>query len=129
MRRLKNKSHIACSGAAMARKPTQFPLIIVEASRLRIGLAVKRAFDIVVAVAGLVGFSPMIVLAAALIKFGSPGPILVRQVLCGPTRKPFRSYRFRTTDGRRSRSSPIGRVLRSTGIDGLAQLINVLQGD
>jgi putative colanic acid biosynthesis UDP-glucose lipid carrier transferase len=85
---------------------------------------------------GLAVFSPIIVIAAAVIKFDSPGPVLLPQLRYGPDRKSFKLYRFRTTrfgkidrDVKRIGCSPIARMLRSTGIDRLPQLINLIRGD
>jgi len=115
-------------------------------------LAVKRAVDIVGAVAGLVLFAPLMLAVAALIKLTSSGPIVYAQDRCGLNRRAFRMHKFRSmyADADRLQASleqrneavgpvfkirndprvtPLGRILRKTSIDELPQLWNVLVGD
>jgi lipopolysaccharide/colanic/teichoic acid biosynthesis glycosyltransferase len=101
----------------------------------------KRLFDISVAVAGLIIFLPLLLVVAALIKFDSVGPVLFRQERIGKGFRPFDIYKFRTmvpdasrrggpiTFGLDPRITRVGRLLRSTKIDELPQLINVIIGD
>lgn len=100
----------------------------------------KRLCDIVASVIGLIIFSPLFVLAAVGIRFSSPGPILFRAGRVGKDGKEFIMYKFRTmhcrtegtgsaiTSANDSRVFPFGSVLRTTKIDELPQLINVLFG-
>jgi len=102
---------------------------------------VKRALDIILALAGLTGLSPLFLLSALAVKLGSPGPVFYRQVRIGRRFRPFGILKFRTmvvgadkkgsliTSGGDSRVTAIGRVLRKTKIDELPQLINVLRGE
>ncbi|MEI9899042.1 MAG: undecaprenyl-phosphate glucose phosphotransferase [Hyphomicrobium sp.] len=101
----------------------------------------KRAFDVVVSLAGLVLISPFLLLVAVLIKLDSPGPAFFLQRRYGFNQKPFRIIKFRTMttmdDGpvvpQATKGDPrvtrIGRWLRSANIDELPQLINVLRGE
>jgi lipopolysaccharide/colanic/teichoic acid biosynthesis glycosyltransferase len=102
----------------------------------------KVAFDVVVASVLLVLTSPLILLAALLIKLTSRGPVLYSQVRLGRGGRPFRIYKLRTMfhdcerqSGARwstpgdPRVTRLGRFLRRSHLDELPQLWNVLRGD
>jgi Undecaprenyl-phosphate glucose phosphotransferase len=101
---------------------------------------VKRAFDILGASVLLVAALPLFAIIAALIKLDSPGPVLFRQRRHGFNHREFRVIKFRTMstldDGSRieqarrndNRVTRVGRFLRSTNLDEIPQLINVLAG-
>jgi Undecaprenyl-phosphate glucose phosphotransferase len=101
----------------------------------------KRGFDIVAAVAGLLLLSPLLLMVAIAIKLDSRGPVLFRQTRHGYNNDPIRVIKFRSMttmeDGQAfrqaTRNDPrmtrVGRVIRRTNIDELPQLINVLLGE
>lgn len=99
----------------------------------------KRAMDILGAAAGLVLLSPVLVAVALAIRWQMGGPVLFRQTRPGLGGRPFRMIKFRTmrtaTDahGRAlpdaERLTGLGRVLRSTSLDELPELWNVLKGE
>jgi lipopolysaccharide/colanic/teichoic acid biosynthesis glycosyltransferase len=103
------------------------------------GTVVKRLLDIAVSLALLVVASPVLALAALIILFTSPGPVLFRQVRMGRGYRPFEILKLRTmvhaeaglayTLGPDPRITPFGRWLRRTKIDELPQLLNVLWGE
>ena len=102
---------------------------------------VKRGFDAIVALAGLIVLAPLFAVIAMLIKADSPGPVFFRQERMGKGFRPFRIYKFRTmvkdasrmggalTASGDPRVTRIGKLLRQTKIDELPQLINILRGD
>ena len=115
-------------------------------------LLVKRAVDIVGALAALVVFAPVLLIAATAIKLTSRGPVIYAQDRCGFNKRPLRMYKFRSmfvnADALQAsleshneasgpvfkirndpRITPLGRVLRKWSIDELPQLWNVLRGD
>jgi lipopolysaccharide/colanic/teichoic acid biosynthesis glycosyltransferase len=103
--------------------------------------ATKRAFDFVVALVALVVLSPVLLVVAAIIKRGSPGPVFYRGARVGLHGKTFCIFKFRTmvtnaetlggscTAEDDPRITPIGRFLRRHKLDELPQFLNVLVGD
>ncbi|HNV35508.1 MAG TPA: sugar transferase [Rectinema sp.] len=100
---------------------------------------VKRGIDIIMAVFLLVVTSPFWLLIALAIKATSKGPVFFRQTRLGRFELPFTILKFRTmrTDGNGHeptqvddpRITPVGSFLRSTRLDELPQLLNILKGD
>ncbi|HEX9457743.1 MAG TPA: undecaprenyl-phosphate glucose phosphotransferase, partial [Thermoanaerobaculia bacterium] len=102
----------------------------------------KRGFDLIVATAALIVFSPVMLAVAIAIKLGDRGPVFYRQERMGLDGKPFDIFKFRSMrvgaendtgakwaekdDPRRTR---VGRFIRETSLDELPQLFNVLLGD
>lgn len=100
---------------------------------------IKRLFDITVAGTALVLLAPLLVLLAALIRFKLGSPVLFRQIRPGLHGEPFQMVKFRTMrDAVDESGKPLpdaerltgfGRKLRSTSLDELPELWNVLKGD
>ena len=113
---------------------------------------VKRVVDIVIAFVAILFFSPILALAALLIKATSSGPSLFIQKRVGLHKRPLNVYKLRTmrVDAEehihelehlnevsgpvfKIRNDPrltsVGRILRKTSIDELPQLFNVLKGE
>ena len=110
------------------------PAIVTNdwAPEFQFSRAAKRAFDIVAATVGLILFSPILLVASIAIKIDSRGPVFRRRMLPGYNN--IKLLKFRTTvvsltEMSTSIVTPVGGVLRRTGIDGLPQLINVLRGE
>ena len=101
----------------------------------------KRTMDIVISSAALVFFLPVMAVTALAIKLDSPGPVIFRQNRKGFNGKEFVIFKFRTMTVQEngqavlqatrgdSRITGLGRLLRSSSIDELPQLFNVLKGD
>lgn len=99
----------------------------------------KRLFDLAIAVPALVVLSPALGVLALLVRRQLGAPVLFRQQRPGLHGRPFTLYKFRTmTDARDAegrllpdaeRLTPFGRFLRSTSLDELPELFNVVRGD
>jgi lipopolysaccharide/colanic/teichoic acid biosynthesis glycosyltransferase len=99
----------------------------------------KRAFDVVVAAAALLVSWPLILLVAAAVRLRLGSPVLFRQVRPGLNGTPFTILKFRSMlDAVDAGGAPLadadrltgfGRFLRSTSLDELPELWNVLRGD
>ncbi len=99
----------------------------------------KRTFDTVAALAGLVVLSPLLVLVAIAVRVLIGAPVLFRQKRPGKDEKIFTLFKFRTmrnstdADGAllpdQDRLTGFGRFLRQTSLDELPELFNVLEGD
>ncbi len=103
---------------------------------------VKRVMDIIGSLFGIIVTSPIMLLSAILVKCSSPGPVIFRQERVGLHNKSFYMYKFRSMEMQSEKSerkawttkndprvTKIGRILRSTSLDELPQLFNILKGD
>lgn len=99
----------------------------------------KRLMDIVLSLCALVLLSPLMLVVALLVRIKLGSPVIFRQERPGLNEKIFTLYKFRTmTDGRGPdgkllpdavRLTRFGRWLRSTSLDELPELVNILKGD
>jgi exopolysaccharide biosynthesis polyprenyl glycosylphosphotransferase len=113
---------------------------------------IKRSFDLVGSLTGLVILAPLMAVLAIAIKLDSRGPVFFRQPRVGRDDRPFQINKFRTmvdgSDSRRAslagrneamgglfkiqddpRITRVGSFLRKTSLDELPQLINVVKGE
>lgn len=108
----------------------------------KVRMAVKRCFDVAASLTLLALAWPIMLAAAAAIKFTSPGPIIYRQERVGLGGRSFNVLKFRSmrTDAEKdgkpqwaqkgdSRVTGVGRFMRLTRIDELPQIFCVLRGD
>lgn len=128
-------------------------LELADVGRHRItASSLKRLFDVVLSVLGIIGTLPLWVMIAVAIELDSTGPVFFVQERIGQNARPFRFLKFRSmrldaesrlddlrasneVDGPvfKMRNDPrvtrVGRIIRRTSLDELPQLLNVLLGD
>lgn len=100
---------------------------------------VKRIFDFTASLCGLILLSPILIVVALLIRLNLGSPIFFTQDRVGKNNKVFKMIKFRSMkDGvdkngnllpDEMRLTKFGKILRSTSLDELPELINVLKGD
>ena len=112
-----------------------------ELDKKKLSLFIKRVFDIVASLGGLIILSPMLIIVAICIKLDSKGPVFFKQKRVGKNKKIFEIYKFRTmvtdaeklgkqiTVGNDSRITRVGKFIRKCKLDELPQLINVVKGE
>ncbi|MDE8651678.1 sugar transferase [Novosphingobium album (ex Liu et al. 2023)] len=134
---------VARLGAQGARVAGGHGLLLISAGPLGLrDRAIKRLFDVTFAGCAIVALSPLLLLTALAVKLGDGGPVFFVQRRMGRGNRFFDMYKFRSmtvaqadSDGNVSASkgdqrvTRVGRFIRSTSIDELPQLFNVLIGD
>lgn len=103
---------------------------------------IKRGFDILCALLGIVLFSPVMLVTAIAVKCCDGGPIIYKQLRLTKNRREFYIYKFRSmrVDAERDgvarlaaqqddRITPVGKIIRACRFDELPQLFNILRGD
>jgi lipopolysaccharide/colanic/teichoic acid biosynthesis glycosyltransferase len=127
----------------MGQAPTGVQLAMSETRNRsgpsRPGNSLKRAFDVAVSSAALVLLAPVLAGVALMVRRRMGSPVLFRQVRPGLDGRPFEMIKFRTMrdsvgrDGHplsdAERLTPFGAFLRSTSLDELPELWNVLKGE
>lgn len=102
-------------------------------------LFIKRLLDFVLSLIALIILSPVILIVALLVKIKLGSPVLFKQERPGKNEKIFKMYKFRTMTDEKDedgnllpdeiRLTKFGKVLRSTSLDELPELFNILKGD
>jgi lipopolysaccharide/colanic/teichoic acid biosynthesis glycosyltransferase len=105
---------------------------LTEASSLSLCRLATRLIELVLGAACLALLAPVLLLAAVALRFDSSGPIFVRETRHGYRNRAIEVWKFRvkapSPEGEPS-LTPVGQVLRQTGIEDLPMLINVLSGE
>ena len=100
----------------------------------------KRIFDIILSLFGLMILFPFMLIIAILVKLDSKGPVFFKQIRVTKNGREFKIFKYRTmrvgsdkysqiTVGKDNRITKIGAFLRKYKLDEIPQLINVLLGD
>ena len=99
----------------------------------------KRIFDVAVTMTGLVVLWPVVMVLVLLVRYKLGAPVFFRQVRPGKAGVPFLMYKFRTMSDERDENDELlpdafrltrfGRFLRSSSLDELPELYNVIKGD
>lgn len=102
-------------------------------------LFIKRLLDFVLSLIALIVLSPVILIVAILVKIKLGSPVLFKQERPGKNEKIFKMYKFRTMTNEKDeegnlladdiRLTKFGKLLRSTSLDELPELFNILKGD
>lgn len=105
----------------------------------KFSLIIKRVFDVLFALAGLILLSPVFIICAILIRINLGSPIFFKQKRIGKKNKEFEMIKFRTMkdvfdrNGNAlpdaQRMTKLGKILRSLSLDELPEFINILKGD
>lgn len=100
---------------------------------------IKRILDFTLSLIALIVLSPILLITAILVKIKLGSPIIFKQQRPGKNEKIFTLYKFRTMTDKKDeegnllpdeqRLTKFGKILRSTSIDELPELINILKGD
>ena len=119
------------------------PMLSINAPSFNgMDIFLKRCFDIVGSLFGLILLSPLFLVISIFVKLSSPGPVFYGQKRIGLGGRPFTIWKFRTMRMSRSsedqeewsqpdnpRKTVLGNLLRRTSLDELPQLWNVLKGE
>jgi len=100
---------------------------------------VKRPMDFILALIGIILLSPVFLIVAILVRVKLGSPIIFKQKRPGLNEKIFTLYKFRTMTDKRDKDGELlpdsvrltkfGKFLRSTSLDELPELVNILKGD
>ncbi len=103
---------------------------------------IKRVFDVILGVLGLISVLPLFIIIALFIKTESKGNVFFKQARLGKNLEPFFIYKFRSmiegaetmeagifNETNDSRITRVGNFLRNTSLDETPQLLNIIKGD
>ena len=111
----------------------------IEGERLMYAKYFKRMLDFILSLIALIILSPILLIVAILVRIKLGSPIIFKQQRPGKNEKIFTLYKFRTMTDKKDengnllpdseRLTKFGKLLRSTSLDELPELINILKGD
>lgn len=100
---------------------------------------IKRILDFVLSLVALIVLSPVLLIVAILVRVKLGSPVIFKQQRPGKNEKIFTLYKFRTMTDKKDengnllpdseRLTKFGKFLRSTSLDELPELVNILKGD
>lgn len=111
----------------------------VESSKGLYRRFLKRPMDFILSLMAIIVLSPVLIIIGVLVRFKLGSPVLFKQKRPGLNEKIFTMYKFRTMTDEKDengellpdsvRLTKFGRMLRSTSLDELPELFNILKGD
>jgi lipopolysaccharide/colanic/teichoic acid biosynthesis glycosyltransferase len=100
---------------------------------------IKRPMDFILSLFGIIALSPVLLIIAFLVRVKLGSPVLFKQKRPGLNEKTFMMYKFRTMTNERDKEGKLlpdsyrltkfGKFLRSTSLDELPELFNILKGE
>lgn len=100
---------------------------------------IKRILDLILSLMALIVLMPLMIIIGILVRINLGSPIIFKQKRPGKNEKVFTLYKFRTMTDKRDidgnllpdeyRLTKFGKFLRSTSLDELPELINIIKGD
>ena len=100
---------------------------------------IKRMLDFILSLLAIIILSPVLLITAILVKIKLGSPVIFKQQRPGKNEKIFTLYKFRTMTDKKDekgnllpdeqRLTKFGKILRSTSLDELPELLNILKGD
>lgn len=102
-------------------------------------VVIKRIMDFCLSLIALIVLSPILLITAVMVRIKLGSPVIFKQERPGKNEKKFRLYKFRSMSNARDengrllpdtvRLTKFGKILRSTSLDELPELVNILKGD
>lgn len=100
---------------------------------------IKRCLDFIIALISIILLFPIMIVVAILVRLKLGSPVIFKQYRPGKNEKIFKMYKYRTMTDKRDNNGKLlpdeerlpkfGEILRSTSLDELPELVNILKGD